>query len=154
MYFFSFTNCWLLSKENSIFFCSSAQYSEATKTKGKGRLILQSVKPACCQTSRPQRSMNEWWRGGRGMKQWGADKPQDQWFHSGSMQQNVSSSHFREDSQLSWKSNCFLRNLGVPHWFQITTICYIDRNKKILSEFLMVRRFHPTDWCLGWRGCV
>lgn len=30
------------------------------------------------------------------MKQWGADKPQDQRFHSGSMQQNVSSSHFRE----------------------------------------------------------
>lgn len=33
------------------------------------------------------------------MKPCGADKPQDQWFNGGSMEQNVSSSHFREDSQ-------------------------------------------------------
>lgn len=133
---FFLTNCWLLLKENSIFFCSSAQYSEAivaTKTESKGRLILQSVNPACCQASRPQRSMYKWWGGGRGMKPCGADKPQDRWFNGGYTEQNLSSSHFREDS--SWKSKCILRTLSVPHWFQITTICYIDGNESFRLNF-------------------
>lgn len=136
--FFIFFFYQLLSKDNSIFFCSLTQYREAvaaTKTLSKGRFILQSVNPACCQMSRPQRSMYEGWRGGRGVKPCGAGKPQDRWFNGGSVEPNLSSSHFREDSQQSWKSNCIPRTLSVPHWFRITTICYIDRNESFHLNF-------------------